>query len=61
MITFKDVTGQTVFVSGPFVLLIPGPLSPGDGKCRVVAMGTVSEISHVEAARLRESFTPKEL
>lgn len=60
LMTFTDITNQTLYVAphGVHAICIPSPLSPGDGHCRVIVSGgVVSIVTRSEALRLVEALT----
>lgn len=54
MLTIVDVVGQTAHVREEYVIAViqPGLLGGGDGKCRVIFVGGVIEVTQVEAQRV---------
>lgn len=58
-IRIVDVTQNRVVLNTNQIvgIIMPSPLTPGDGKCRVVATGIMIEVSLSEASRLAKLLT----
>ena len=58
-IQIVDTSNQTVWARPEsMIVVIPGPLTPGDGKCRVLIGAAVVEVTRQEADRLVQELTP---
>lgn len=54
MIKFIDLAGNVVYVrpSGIVAILIPSVIASGDGKCKVILPGAISDVSRSVAEQL---------
>lgn len=54
LISISDVAGQVASVNAAYVIavIVPNLITRGDGKCRVIFVGGVIEVSRPEAQRV---------
>lgn len=49
---FRDTTNQRICSNGPATVIVPSAVTPGDGKCRVVLVNAIAEVTLAEAERV---------